>query len=299
MFDPAQFQRKADFRGIYPNQINEELAWLAGRYVVRFLKERLNAKTVAVLVGRDGRVSSPQLYAAFIQGIAAEGGRPVPCGLATTDMIQWGTGEQMDGAVAGAMVTASHNPKEYNGIKIVLRDPETGGLDMVRPADLGRFFQSDTGTAVAPAASCAPFPASAGLNLHHLFTEAAFARASKIGQSKGSIVLDPGNGVGGMFLPLVKQALSKAGSATEVFAVAEWIDGTFPTRPSNPGLPGAVKLLQAKVKEVGAAFGAAFDGDADRVFLVDEKGEFVEGSTLLAALAQNAVKVIKQQNQKR
>ena len=291
MFDPAQFQRKADFRGIYPNQINEELAWLAGRYLVRFLQSRLKIKSPAVVVGRDGRLSSPQLYAAHLQGIAAEGGMPIPCGLATTDMVQWATGKQLDGAVAGSMISASHNPKEYNGIKMVLRDPETASLEMIRPVEhLAEYFRTDIGTAIAPAAPCAPFPATAGLNLHRLFTAAACERAPRLKEARGRIVLDPGNGVGGMLVPLVRQALTDVGAAAELFAVAEWIDGTFPTRPSNPGLPGAVKVLQAKVREVGAILGAAFDGDADRVFLVDEHGEFVAGSTLLAALAQQAVR---------
>jgi len=88
---------------------------------------------------------------------------------------------------------------------------------------------------------------------------------------------------------MLKEGLTKRGASVELLAVAERIDGTFPTRPSNPSLAGAVKLLQEKVIEVGAKFGAAFDGDADRVFLVDEWGQFVSGSVMLAALAKSMV----------
>lgn len=290
MFDPALFQRKADIRGIYPNQINEELAWLSGRYLVRSLKKLLNHSSPRILVGRDGRTSSPAIYSAMLQGIAAEGGVPLAAGLATTDMIQWGVGEQLNGAHAGAMITASHNPPEYNGIKMVLRNPENGGLDILRPLDhLHPQYLTDAADSAAPAASCAPFPGAGRLDLQSRFVAAACDRSSRLGSAKGKIVLDPGNGVGGLFGPLLKAELAKRGAQVEVISVAEQIDGRFPTRPSNPGLPGAVKLLQETVIEQGAAFGAAFDGDADRVFLVDEWGQFVSGSLMLAALARDFV----------
>ena len=291
MFDRSLMQRKADVRGVYPNQINEELAWFTGRCLVRYVKEATGGASPVILVGRDGRLSSPAIYSALIQGIASEGGRTVPCGLATTDMIQWGVGEQLEGAIAGAMVTASHNPPEYNGIKMLLLNTKTKGLDIISPGGhLAKYFDGDKGSSIAPSSTCAPFPSSAALKLHERFTDAALELAPNIKKAKGKIVLDPGNGVGGLFVPLLKQALKGAGADVEVLAVAEQIDGRFPTRPSNPGLPGAVKLLQQKVRESGAAFGAAFDGDADRVFLVDEWGTFVSGSLLLAALAQSAVK---------
>src|SRR5690606_20928776 len=121
------------------------------------------------------------------------------------------------------------------------------------------------------------------------FVDAAVARAPRLKDAAGKVVLDPGNGVGGLFRPLLNRCLSAIGANVELLAVAERIDGNFPTRPSNPGLPGAVKLLQETVIAEGARFGAAFDGDADRVFLVDEWGQFVSGSVLLAALAKDLV----------
>jgi phosphomannomutase len=289
MFDPALFDRKADIRGIYPNQINEELAWLSGRYLVRSLKTLLGTAP-RVLVGRDGRTSSAAIYGAMLQGISAEGGVPLAAGLATTDMIQWGVGEQLGEAHAGAMITASHNPPEYNGIKMVLRDPKTGGIEILRPCDhLAPQFQKDSADAAATTPAAPPYPAGGQLNLQGKFVSAACGRSQRWKSAGGKIILDPGNGVGGLFPPLLKKELARRGASVEILSVAEQIDGRFPTRPSNPGLPGAVKLLQETVLSQGAAFGAAFDGDADRVFLVDEWGQFVSGSLTLAALARDAV----------
>ncbi len=293
MFDPALFDRKADIRGVYPNQINEELAWFSGRYLIRSLNELVGVsdQPVRVLIGRDGRTSSTAIYAAMIQGMAAEGGVVIAAGLATTDMIQWGVGEALNGAIAGVMITASHNPAIYNGIKMVMKNPESGDIDILRPLDhLAPQYAKDGSDATAPLAAVAPFPQLAQLNLQKDFVEAALSLSNRLGQLKGKIVLDPGNGVGGLFRPLLKEGLAKRGSQVELLAVAERIDGTFPTRPSNPGLPGAVKLLQETVIAEGALFGAAFDGDADRVFLVDEWGQFVSGSVMLAALAKSIIR---------
>lgn len=286
MFDRTQFSRKADIRGVYPNELNEELAFLTGRYLVRYLVQETGQTQPRILLGRDGRTSSPAIYRSLLEGIAAENGIPLACGLATTDMIQWGAGIELQGAIAGAMVTASHNPAEYNGIKMLLRNPQTQGLDIIRPVDhLRPFFEADGDSAEAPAATRLPYPASGRFNLHRDFVAAAVARARHLPKATGKVVIDPGNGVGSVFLPLLKEAFAKVGAKVELLSIFDQIDGRFPNRPSNPGLPGAVKELQETVVRSGAAFGAAFDGDADRVFLVNEKGEFVPGSQMLAALA--------------
>ncbi|MBX7106932.1 MAG: hypothetical protein K1X57_22875, partial [Gemmataceae bacterium] len=144
MFDTTLFQRKADVRGIYPNQINEELAWFTGKYLAATVNETTGKKGSKIVVGRDGRLSSPNLYAALCAGINAGGGVALPCGLATTDMVQWATGMRLHGAIAGAMVTASHNPPEYNGIKMVILNEKTGGLDILRPCDgIAKHFAAD------------------------------------------------------------------------------------------------------------------------------------------------------------
>lgn len=291
MFDHEQFRRKADFRGVYPNQLNEELAYHVGRYLVQYVESQTARREPAVLVGRDGRTSSPAIYRSLIDGIAAAGGVPLCCGLATTDMIQWGTGKQLQGAVAGAMVTASHNPPEYNGIKALLRNPATQGIDIIRPVDhLRSYWEADGSGAEAAAAKRLAYPSGGRLSLHQDFVDAACQRARRLASAKGSIVIDPGNGVGGIFLPLLKKVFDERGAKVELRSIFADIDGRFPNRPSNPGLPNAVAKLQKTVVEFGAAFGAAFDGDADRLFLVNERGEFVQGSHLLAALATIALK---------
>jgi phosphomannomutase len=290
MFDPTLFLRSADVRGLYPNQLNEELAWFTGLYLTRSLQELLGEQSPRIIVGRDGRNSSPAIYPALLQGIGTGGGVPVPVGLATTDMVQWGVGMQLEGAHAGAMVTASHNPPEYNGIKMFVRNPRNGNVDVLRPVDhLQPQYLADGTDATAATNSCTPFPREGRLRLQERFVEAALSRSSRLDQAAGKLVLDPGNGVGGLFRPLLKQELLRRGATVELIAIAERIDGNFPSRPSNPGLPGAVRTLQETVVAEQAQFGAALDGDADRVFLVDERGRFISGSLMLAALARNMV----------
>ena len=291
MFDRSQFSRSADIRGVYPNELNEELAFVTGRYLVQYLTQQTGGSNPKVLIGRDGRTSSPAIYRALIEGLSSAGGVPLPCGLATTDMIQWGAGMQLQGASAGAMVTASHNPAQYNGIKMLLRNPETEGLDIVRPGDhLRPLFEADGDSAEAPQAGHLPDPVGGRFNIHRDFVSAALDRCERLPQASGKVVLDPGNGVGCIFLPLLKEAFQQRGANVELLSIFGDIDGRFPNRPSNPGLPGAVEKLQETVVRTGAAFGAAFDGDADRVFLVNEKGEFVPGSQMLAALAARGLK---------
>ena len=281
MFDPKQFDRGSDFRGDYPRQVNEELAFFAGRYLVRFLRDE-HVPTPKVLVGRDGRTSSHAVYTAFIQGVASsEGATAIPGGLAPTDAVCWGAGVRWHGADAGVMITASHNPPEYNGIKIVR--PKSGakpGLDVVRPLHLKKYFEADSHhSALAVSSPVLPYPGTP-LPLVREFVAHACKWAPDRAKFKGTVVIDPGNGVGSVFLDPLREEMPSA----RIEAIAATIDGRFPSRPSNPGLPGALHALQAKVKELGAAFGAAFDGDADRLFMVDEKGGLVTGDQLLAAI---------------
>ncbi|TVS15681.1 MAG: hypothetical protein EA424_15530 [Planctomycetaceae bacterium] len=290
MFDPAQFQRKADFRGVYPDELNEELAFHAGRYLVQYVVQVTGESAPVVLVGRDGRLSSPQIYRSLVEGITAASGRPLCADLATTDMIQWGAGMRFQGAIAGAMVTASHNPREYNGIKMVLRSPESGGISIIRPVDhLRPLWQADQDQAEAAAAIRTPIPPAEPLTLHQDFVRAALQRVDALKKATGCLVLDPGNGVGSIFSPLLQEAFADFKIDVQLRTIFEEIDGRFPNRRPNPGLPGQTRALEHAVRQHQAVFGAAFDGDADRVFLVDERGNFVPGSQLLGALAARAL----------
>jgi phosphomannomutase len=289
MFDIAQFQRKADLRGVYPTQINEELAWLSGLYLVRKLREM--GLPERVLVGRDGRLSSREIYSAHIAGIVAEGGVAIPCDYCTSDMIQWAVGEELEGGLCGSQVTASHNPAEYNGIKIVVKNRQTGGLDIMRPVDYCEAGYVKDGRQLpdASAAFEAPYADMMPLGLQERFVEATLARAPMLAEATHTIVLDPGNGVGGILVPLMKEALKKIGSKATVLAINEEIDGSFPTRPSNPGLPESIAMIEAEAKKLGGDFVASFDGDADRVFFTDENGKFVQSADTLAALAKGSI----------
>lgn len=292
MFDPKLFDRSADFRGDYPRQLNEELAWFVGRYLVRHLKDTDKEAAPRVLVGRDGRISSPVLYRALVQGVASEGGVPIPCGLSTTDMICWGVGERRNGVCGGVIITASHNPPEYNGIKMLQPDPDSGVLPcvmLVSPRNhLKKYFEEDCGKDAPEAATGASgvFPyAAAPIGLAADFVEWACSRAPDREKFDETVVVDPGNGVGSVFLDPLKAKVPNA----NIESIAAQIDGRFPSRPSNPGLPGACDALGEKVRVLGAAFGVAFDGDADRLFMTDEKGNFVAGDHLLAAITKTAL----------
>ncbi len=290
MFDPAQFQRKADFRGVYPDELNEELAFHAGRYLVQYVAKITDESEPVVLVGCDGRLSSPQIYRALVEGITAAQGRPLCAEQATTDMIQWGAGMRFQEAIAGAMVTASHNPREFNGIKMVVRSPESGGISIIRPvAHLQPLWEADRAQAEASAAARAPIPAAEPLTLHQDFVRAALQRVGSLEQAAGSLVLDPGNGVGCVLVTLLREAFAELQVDVQLHAIFDQIDGQFPNRCPNPGLPGQTRVLEDAVRQHQAEFGAAFDGDADRVFLVDERGQFVPGSQLLGALAARAL----------
>src|SRR5579871_6609455 len=285
MIDPKQFERGSDFRGDYPRQVNEELAYFVGRYLVRYLKDvNLGAKDAPkVVVGRDGRLTSPAVYAALIEGIASGGGTALPAGLATTDAICWAAGSRLHGADAGVMITASHNPPEYNGIKMV-RPTKTGslpGLDTIRPTYLKPYFEADAKSVVATAAggSALPFPGTP-VPLVRDFVRHACRWAPDRSKFSGTIVIDPGNGVGSVFLDPLREEVPGA----RIEAIAATIDGRFPSRPSNPGLPGALDALGKAVRESGALFGAAFDGDADRLFMDDENGDVISGDQLLQAI---------------
>jgi len=280
MFDAEQFDRGADFRGEYPRELNEELAWFAGRYFVHYL-ESVGSRQPRIVVGRDGRRSSPALYSALVQGIASAGGVPIPAGLCTTDMVVWAAGSGLHDATAGAMVTASHNPAKDNGIKMTRRVPNAVQTVLIKDHIKPQFERDRRDDLVdAPAAACAPYPASASIDLLSKFMDWSCRWSPDAAKFTGRIVLDTGNGVGGLFLkPLLKRI-----PTAKIDSIFTEIDGSFPNRPSNPGLPGALNALKAEVQRLPTLFGAAFDGDADRLFLVDEKGAFVTGDQLLAAI---------------
>jgi phosphomannomutase len=256
-----------DVRGIYPDELDEEVAHRAGRAFVAFLDAR------QVLVARDMRASSEPLSAAFISGAARQGANVIDMGVASTDMLYYASGS-LD--LPGVVFTASHNPAAYNGMKLVRA---------------GAFpIGSDTGMAhIKNAIAANEFPAPrrlgsieqrdmlAGFVEHVLsFVDASAFRPLKI-------VVDAANGMGGLTVPAVFAHLP-----IEVVPLYFELDGTFPNHPADPIQPENLVDLQAAVREHGAVAGLAFDGDADRVFFVDGDGEPVSAS-LLGALVTAAL----------
>jgi phosphomannomutase len=253
-----------DIRGIYPDQIDEEVAGRIGRAFVTFLGEE------RIVVGRDMRLSSPGLSRAFIEGARSQGADVVDIGLCSTDMIYFASGV-LD--LPGAMFTASHNPKEYNGLKICRR----------RAAPISE----DTGIAdIRDLVLAGDFPAvtrRGELEERNMLDEyvshvLGFVDVSTIKPLK--IVVDAGNGMAGMLIPATFARLP-----VQLVPYCFELDGSFPHHQPSPIEPQNIKLLQDWVVENRADLGMAFDGDADRVFLVDDRGEPVSASITTALVA--------------
>ena len=253
-----------DVRGVYPDEIDEVLARRVGNAFVGF------TSAARVLVGRDARPSSEPLVAAFIEGATRAGADVIDLGLASTDLVYFASGS-LD--APGAMFTASHNPAKYNGIKLCRAGAapvgeETGLLQIKaavadgleeRAEEPGRAERRDLlPQFVADVRSFVDVDALAPL----------------------SVVTDTANGVGGLVVPAVFSGLPF--KLEMLFAD---LDGTFPNHPADPIQPENLVDLQGAVLEHGADVGLAFDGDADRVFLVDDRAEPLSGSTTTAILA--------------
>jgi phosphomannomutase len=231
----------------------------------------LNAPEIAV--GRDMRLSSPQLATALMRGITDQGVNAIDLGMTTTDELYFAVGKF--NFPAGVMITASHNPGKYNGMKFCRAQAfpislESGLADIRDLAIKGNF----------------PQPAQKGQIIQRDVTEEyiqhalSFIDVSKIKPLK--VVIDAGNGMAGMIMPRVFEHLP----CTLIPLYFE-LDGNFPNHPASPIEPENMVDLQNKVREVGADLGAAFDGDADRMFPVDEKGDLVDGSMVTAIVSQS------------
>jgi len=267
--DPGIFAAY-DMRGIYGKDLNDEIAYQIGRAAALYLQ------VPEIAVGRDMRVSSPPLAAALLRGITDQGANAIELGMTTTDELYFAVGKF--NYRAGIMITASHNPKQYNGMKFCRAQAfpislESGLADIRDLAMRGEF----------------PEPASKGQVIKRDVTDAfiehalSFIDVSKIKPLK--VVIDAGNGMAGMIMPRVFKHLP----CTLVPLYFE-LDGTFPNHPASPIEPENMEDLQKKVREVGADLGAAFDGDADRMFPVDEHGNVVDGSMVTAVVSQSLLR---------
>ncbi len=264
----ASIFKAYDVRGTVPDQFDAAMAERIGAAFAAFVRRGDSAAT-RVLVARDMRPSGVDLAAAFAEGVLAQGLDVVDLGLGSTDLLYFAAGS-LD--AAGAMFTASHNPAQYNGIKFCLSGARPVGEES------GLFEIRDDATAgLEPAAARGT---ATQQDLLEAFADhvRSFIDVSALKPLK--VVADTANGMGGLVVPAV---FSKLPFDLEVMFGE--LDGTFPNHPADPIQPENQEDLRRRVVESGADVGLAFDGDADRVFLVDELGVGLSGSTTTAILA--------------
>jgi phosphomannomutase len=265
VLDPKVF-KAYDVRGIYPTELDEEGAYAIGRAYV----EQFQPKQIAV--GRDMRVSSPSMAKAVMEGGADGGADVLDIGLVGTEMVYFAVGElELDG---GVMVTASHNPKDYTGMKIVrggaLPVGGDSGLMEIRDRALAGFEEPKRRGAIREEDI---WPA-------YVVRVLSFVDLDAIKPLK--VVIDAANGMAGVMLPPILERIP-------IDAIPYFFepDGTFPNHEPNPLLPENRKFIIENVREYGADLGVAFDGDADRCFFIDDTGEFVPGDFVTTLLAES------------
>jgi phosphomannomutase len=263
--DLSAIVKAYDIRGVVGEQLDTDVTRAVGAAFARLVGG------AAVVVGHDMRDSSPELAAAFADGVTSQGLDVISIGLASTDMLYFASGS-LD--LPGAMFTASHNPARYNGIKLCRAGAapvgQDSGLTQIRE-DVEQGVPTPDGV-----------PPGAVSEQNLLDSYAAYLRGlvDLTGSRPLKVVVDAGNGMGGYTVPRVLADLP-----LDVVPMYFELDGNFPNHEANPLDPANIVDLQAKVRETGADIGLAFDGDADRCFVVDERGEPVSPSAVTALVA--------------
>ncbi len=267
-----------DVRGLVGEQLDESVTEAIGAAAAQVLEVTAGATMV---IGHDMRESSPALAAAFARGVTGVGGDVVLIGLCSTDGLYYASGVM---GAPGAMFTASHNPATYNGIKLCRAGAKPVGQD-TGLAQVRTLAQADLDGADAPPAAATP----GTLTERDLLGEYAQHLRSLVdltGSRPLKVVIDAGNGMGGLTAPAVLgTAAGLPPLPLEVVPLYFELDGSFPNHEANPLEPANLVDLQAAVRENGADVGLAFDGDADRCFVVDERGDAVTPSAVTALVA--------------
>lgn len=253
-----------DIRGIYPSELNEEAALAIGRAFIQHTKAK------KVVVGRDMRLSSPMLHDALIRGILSQGADVFDMGEVMTEFIYFAVGNYSYDA--GIMVTASHNPKEYNGLKMIKKEKKSffmvRGKDLAGPAINAEFKEAKKKGGIK------------NIDVWQDYIKNVFSLVDVKKIKPFKVVIDAGNGMSGKSIPMIENKLP-----VKIIPLNFNLDGNFPAHPSNPLEPGSVSQISQKIKEEKADFGFIFDGDADRVYVLDEKGEFIQADVTLILLA--------------
>lgn len=270
MVSMADLFKAYDVRGVYPEELNPEIAYAIGRSFVMYLKPR------QVAVGRDMRISSPALASALIDGIRDEGASVCDIGLVSTDSLYFAVGKY--GFDAGVMVTASHNPSEYNGFKFCRAEARPlsmdEGIGEIRDLVLkGEFRRPDS---------------RGKLHSKNILPDFAAHVLSMIDRSAikpMTVAIDAGNGMAGKVVPEVFKHLP-----IKLVPLYFELDGRFPNHPANPIEPENTRDLRRAILEHSADLGIAFDGDADRMFVLDGNGTFVGGDMITALAAKSLLR---------
>ncbi len=265
--DPSIF-KAYDVRGTVPDQMNEPTAYAVGRAIAGYLTPR------ELAIGRDMRISSDAMFGALTDGLRDSGVNVIDLGLVSTDGLYYAVGTyDLEG---GVMITASHNPKQYNGFKICRRAavPLSGneGLFTMRDA-----IMNDT---LPPKSATRGTLRSLDISQGYAEFCLKFIDISKVRKYK--VVIDAGNGMAGATLPPVLKKLP-----IEVVPLYFELDGNFPNHPASPLEPENLVDIQKKIAEVNADFGVAFDGDADRMFLLDANGKQLGGDMTTALVSKS------------
>ena len=269
MGDPAAVFLAYDIRGLVPEHLDAELARLIGGAFARLVR-RSEPDTVRIVLGRDMRESGVELAGAFADGINAEGLNVVDLGLVSTDMLYFASGHLN---APGAVFTASHNPAGYNGIKLCLSAARPVGAD-------SGLAEMQADLLAGPQAGGGATGTTTTLDLLDAFADHVRSFVDTTTLAPLTVVADTANGMGGLVVPAVFDGLP-----LDLEVMYADLDGTFPNHPADPLQSANLVPLQERVLATGADIGLAFDGDADRVFLVDEQGRPVTGSLTTALVA--------------
>src|SRR4051812_17556284 len=267
--DLSSIIKAYDVRGVVPDEWDEDVSRAIGAAFAEFVREESGA--TQIVTAHDMRESSVPLSRAFAEGVISRGLDVVEAGLGSTDMLYFAAGSL---EIPGAMFTASHNPAKYNGIKMCRAGAapigQDSGLAEIRAAAERDSYDRDPGRVGSVSQR----------DVIHEYAAHLRGLVDLSGVRPLKVVVDAGNGMGGHTVPVVLADLP-----LDVVPMYFELDGSFPNHEANPLDPANLVDLQAAVREHGADIGLAFDGDADRVFVVDERGEAVPPSAITALVA--------------
>jgi len=265
-----------DVRGIVPTDLDENICYLIGKAFVEALKLRkADGGCGQVVIAHDMRPSGPALVKSFAKGVTEQGVDVLHMGLASTDGLYFATGFLN---IAGAMFTASHNPAEYNGIKLA----KAGAAPVGQDSGLKEITQLVLN---GIAKYSGPVGTESSKDLNTEYVKYLHSLVDLKAARKLKVVIDAGNGMGGFSVPKVFE-----NSNFEIVPMYFELDGTFPNHEANPIEPANLVDLQKRVLAEKADLGIAFDGDADRAFFVDEKGQSISPSAITALIAKRELK---------